>query len=808
MPISSPLSLEDLRLSLRKAAPTIVGPVFDDIAPWLIKPYQVEGVPSRDFNDPVWKIVNLRGAEAGIADMRLMQRLRRVRQLGLAHLVYFGANHSRFEHSIGAMHASGLMFDRLADASRIPEQTASQLRQVVRLAALLHDCGHVVFSHVGERVLGDVFREEFDAIAAAFDMSYPDPLAPHPAGPARRKSPPAAEIISALLTVSPALESALTAYTVPYPSQTTLLMACGLILGRPYNLVVGREYYHFAKGIVSGDLDADKIDYVARDAFYAGVPTATDVDRLLSQLVSVPLTKDSSLAGASVPLAVFKQDVADRYHLLGIKPSGASAFEMFVMTRSYLHERIYGHPKTRAAEGLLERLLRQVVMHLKYNLEWSVSKILRFLLNPSGDDGTLGCICDGLPEDDGTLAGLAERIIDRKLPVRAFAIAQRTMAEYEGAEMRPKTSFLLPWNVAESELLDAPEDFEDAICEMASLQPGRDILVDWPKANPVKERPDIFVRDPLYSDGPLYRVNHFFDVEQLSNAYRDVKQVGWIFTWPEHQAIVAASAGAQIARRFDLVPGTEAFRRAKVTQEAVENAKEILLANLPPGPNRDAVAALFVTTGQSIRPPPAMFNGLISLNEHDRNAVSKRLAVGIGEAHVDRAYYEDLYIAVEVLKILLKHCITYNRHSNFRDSVAPKNEARFQTHLKDFCNADERCARLFTLTEGARKSGGITDLMFVRKGANTRTVVVELKSGEEELASLYDKHAGQPLQYAEGDLARFSILYCQYSGDAALTPADTIQVRRNMAEGSAMAVFCLGQKAFWDVPSNLGSTSV
>jgi hypothetical protein len=472
-----------------------------------------------------------------------------------------------------------------------------------------------------------------------------------------------------------------------------------------------------------------------------------------------------------------------------------------------LHERIYGHHKTRAAERLLERLLRQVVMHLKHNVKWQDANLLRFMLDPSGDDGILGRICNGLPEDDGTLAGLAGRIIDRRLPVRAIAISQRTMAEYEGAEMRPRTSFLLPWNVAERDLSGDPYDFEDAVCGMASLRPGRDILVDWPHANPVKERPDIWVRDPLDGDGPLYRANHFFDVEQLSNAYRDVKQVGWIFTWPEHQATVAASAGAQIARRFDLVPGAEAFRRAKVTQKALEDAKQRLLASLPPGPDREAVAALCVTTGQPIRPPPAIFNGLVSLNEQEREAVSRRLAVGIGEAHVDRAYYDDLFVAVEVLKILLRHCIAYNRHQFFQHSVAPGNEARFQSHVLAFCVADERCARLFTVNEGTRRSGGITDLMFISKGPSSKTVVVELKSAEEKLTSLYDKHAGQPLQYAEGGLARFSVLYCKYAGDAALTPADTLEARRNEAEGSAMAVFCLGQKAFWDVPSNLGKTS-
>jgi hypothetical protein len=84
---------------------------------------------------------------------------------------------------------------------------------------------------------------------------------------------------------------------------------------------------------------------------------------------------------------------------------------------------------------------------------------------------------------------------------------------------------------------------------------------------------------------------------------------------------------------------------------------------------------------------------------------------------------------------------------------------------------------------------------------------VELKSAEEELTALYSKHAGQPLQYAEAGLARFTVLYCQYASDAALSPADTLEVRRNTSERSAMAAFCLGQKAFWAVPSSLGKTS-
>jgi len=339
------------------------------------------------------------------------------------------------------------------------------------------------------------------------------------------------------------------------------------------------------------------------------------------------------------------------------------------------------------------------------------------------------------------------------------------------------------------------------------LEPGKDIIVDWPQANPVKERPDIWVNDPQDSDGPLYRVNHFFDVEQLSNAYRDVKQVGWIFTWPEHQSIVAAAAASQLTKRFDLLPGSEAFRRAKVSQASLDQGRYQLSARLPPGPDLDAINNLSVATGKPIRPPPEIFEAQTRLEPQERIAVGARLAPQIAAAGIDRAYYDDLYAALEVLKILLTHCITYNRHNVFRDDISPENEARFQKHLLEFCSNDERCNQLFNIAEGSHLSGGITDVLFHLKGITQRTVVVELKSSPETITSLYDKHGGQPLQYAEASLSRFSVLYCQYADNNAIAVADTMQVRHNTAPESPSATFCLGQKAFWEIPSKLGRSS-
>ena len=107
---------------------------------------------SRDFRDPVHGFVRLQGRELEIVDTPIFQRLRRIKQLALAHLVYPGAVHTRLEHTLGVVHVAGQMAERLgvhAEATRI-----------IRLAALLHDIGHGPFSHPSEDVLAKLASEE------------------------------------------------------------------------------------------------------------------------------------------------------------------------------------------------------------------------------------------------------------------------------------------------------------------------------------------------------------------------------------------------------------------------------------------------------------------------------------------------------------------------------------------------------------------------------------------------------------------------------------------------------------------------
>ncbi|MBM4118783.1 HD domain-containing protein, partial [bacterium] len=103
----------------------------------------IHGIVSLDTADPgdrlIWALVQTPE----------FQRLRRIRQLGLTNLVYQGAEHTRFAHSIGVMHLTGRILDQLAKTAVItPEE-----RLATRVTALLHDTGHGPFSHVSEMVL-------------------------------------------------------------------------------------------------------------------------------------------------------------------------------------------------------------------------------------------------------------------------------------------------------------------------------------------------------------------------------------------------------------------------------------------------------------------------------------------------------------------------------------------------------------------------------------------------------------------------------------------------------------------------------
>ncbi len=182
--------------------------------------------------DPLWNNIRLDAEALAVVDTPAVQRLRYVRQLGHAFLVYPGATHSRFEHALGAYHLARRALTQLEDAGETRVDAAD--RALLKLAALLHDIGHYPFSHA----LEEAGLPHHELLAERHLMH--GELAERLAG----------------------------------------LAAPERLLG----LIQGRSAEPLA-GLVSGSLDVDKLDYLSRDAWMCGVPYGViDVDRLLTSL--------------------------------------------------------------------------------------------------------------------------------------------------------------------------------------------------------------------------------------------------------------------------------------------------------------------------------------------------------------------------------------------------------------------------------------------------------------------------------------------------------------------------------------------
>ena len=191
------------------------------------------------IRDPLWNNIRVDNLALRLVDTRTFQRLRYVRQLGLAYLVYPGATHSRFEHALGAYHLARRTLTLLEEREEL-RRAAGEECAIVRVAALLHDVGHYPFSHALEEI-GALHHEE---------VARPLVLEGE---------------IGALLTE---------ALGAGAPERVL-----ALIRGRSESPL---------QGLISGSLDLDKIEYLKRDALMCGVPYGEiDVERLINSLVLV-----------------------------------------------------------------------------------------------------------------------------------------------------------------------------------------------------------------------------------------------------------------------------------------------------------------------------------------------------------------------------------------------------------------------------------------------------------------------------------------------------------------------------------------
>jgi HD superfamily phosphohydrolase len=246
--------------------------------------------------DPIHRFIELDAGEVALLEAPAVQRLRRLRQLGLAYLAYPSAEHSRFSHALGAL-AVGT---RVLDALRLhspdafdSERAFQEQRKLLRASLLLHDVGHGPFSHASEAALGIKHEARTEQILGLPEITEP---------------------LAALGIDREAVLALVTGTSTAYP--------------------VLRE-------LVSGpNLDADRMDYLLRDAYFTGVATGGyDSEQLIASL------------------RVFNVNGREE---LGVDGRGVVALESFVLARYMMFASVYFHHTTRAFERVLGDVLERL----------------------------------------------------------------------------------------------------------------------------------------------------------------------------------------------------------------------------------------------------------------------------------------------------------------------------------------------------------------------------------------------------------------------------------------------------------------
>lgn len=280
------------------------------------------------IRDPIHGTISLGREEIALVDAPAYQRLRAIKQLGLADLAFPGATHSRYAHGLGVLHIASGMFANLIRDFDLDAAELNRLRTTVRLAALFHDLGHPPLSHA---------TEAFMPRAAALELGA------WQVGPGDRRA--THEDYTLKLLLDSELTGRFDAHVTPETGVTAADVA-HVIAGRSAHadaserfVVRGRNFLPMLRQLVSSELDADRMDYLLRDSYFSGVPYGRyDHEWILENLV--PVERDNAV-------------------YLGLDARASFGFEDFLLSRYHMFVSVYLHHVPIGYELMLARYVHE-----------------------------------------------------------------------------------------------------------------------------------------------------------------------------------------------------------------------------------------------------------------------------------------------------------------------------------------------------------------------------------------------------------------------------------------------------------------
>jgi hypothetical protein len=381
------------------------------------------------IKDPVHGYIEVAPYVLDLLDSAVLQRLRYIRQLGFSYLVYPGANHTRFEHSLGTLHLANVMARQL--------DLTEDEQKAVAAAALIHDIGHGPFSHAIEPIMVELCgRTHHDASWLLGERDLADRMESHGIS----------------------------------PKETSAILSGD----------------HPLSGIIHGELDVDRMDYLLRDAHYTGAPYGiVDAHRLIRNTC-----------------------LSDGY--VALEEGGINAAESLLIARTLMRPAVYFHHVSRIAEMMLSAAVHA---HLKRKPGADPAAFMRL------DDS--GCMQNLLHSPSEVARVIAEQIYHRTLYKRALYVGwEQVNPAMVAQEMHPEKRRRVSATIA------------DAAC----VEPHQ-VLVDIPVL-PRSMSVHVMIRN-------RHRLIGLNEISPLVTTLNETRRGQWrlgIYTPPDHIPAVAAAA--------------------------------------------------------------------------------------------------------------------------------------------------------------------------------------------------------------------------------------------------------------------------
>lgn len=542
-----------------------------------------EHLNNKVIHDPVWGTTLFYPWELRVLDSPLLQRLRRINQVGLALLTYPSSHHTRFEHTLGVMSVATKMITNINQESQHNNNEnkiiCNEELYNIRFAALMHDVGHCFFSHLSETIYGNFY--EFIEL---------------------KKSVPIFETakeheIFAFLIVTCENFRNFVQTKVNYPFlydnffEDIGKMIVGAFIEPP--LISGRktEKKYYLTQIINGQFDADKLDYLRRDSYTAGLALTYDIERFLYKIKIFDQEEKNSNG----------KSITGRH--LTIPITGISAVEEMVFSQLMLASYIYQHHKVLATDALIQDVVEGLAGSGKLRhpcdfLYYCDDDIFNIYDNPIDTDFNLELSKNKInATSNKTLADIVRRVRVRELPKRAFTINYNTTLGDSQESSKNESRYVVA-DIADD--LRKMSSLRDEICHEAQQIVNElrqcdhydkykninidnyDIHISIPKTSIAKNLSNAFV---AANDGHLVKLSEVVRLSDWADAFAYHKWNAYIFSRADICPIVSIASKIVLEKKGIKFDDKKVFISLKIKSEIeaiYQNLVEIGYHNIVP----------------------------------------------------------------------------------------------------------------------------------------------------------------------------------------------------------------------------------